>query len=96
MITQERLKQLYRYEPDTGRFIRIYSKQRPDTIGRIAGAPHGNGYLEITIDGRTYYAHRLAWLYMTGAWPKGQIDHKNCIRYDNKWENLRDCTPALN
>lgn len=33
---------------------------------------------------------------MTGAWPEKLVDHKNRIRDDDRWDNLRQLTPALN
>lgn len=42
-------------------------------------------------------AHRLAWLYMTGEWPKSEmVDHENTVRNDNRWSNLRDSTRTVN
>lgn len=42
------------------------------------------------------YAHRVAWVLMTGKWPDGEIDHDNGIRTDNRWVNLKDVTSVQN
>jgi hypothetical protein len=55
-----------------------------------------DGYRKIRINGRSYLAHRLAWLYMTGEWPQNVIDHASGQRSDNRWENLRAASPLLN
>lgn len=95
MLTQSRLREVLEYQPETGIFIRISGYQK--RIGKVAGRVHPKrGYREIHIDGKLYYAHRLAWLYMTGEWPKDEVDHKNHIRDDNKWSNLRDVTASVN
>lgn len=36
--------------------------------------------------------HRIIWLWKTGVWPAREIDHKNGIRTDNRWCNLRIAT----
>jgi HNH endonuclease/AP2 domain len=64
-----------------------------------AGAAAGaivEGYLVIKIEGHTYKASRLAWLYVTGAWPGAEIDHRNLNRLDNRWGNLRVATHSQN
>lgn len=64
--------------------------------GKIAGNKNkGNGYVVIKVFGKKLRAHRLAWLIKTGKWPEF-IDHKNGIRDDNRWENLREVTKQEN
>lgn len=87
-ITAERLRHLVCYDPDTGAFT------RPD--GVPVGCKIRLGYVMLWLDGRSWYAHRLAWLYMTGHWPKKHIDHINGNPSDNRWANLRDVTVQAN
>ena len=91
-LTSKRLKELLRYDPITGTFTWLKKTGRKGNIqpGMVAGGPAGRGYLCIGIDGARYPAHRLAWLYMTGYWPIGDLDHKNTDRIDNRWCNLRE------
>lgn len=95
MITQEKLKELLSYDKDTGIFTWAISG-RKIYIGKIAGSKNNLGYVLIEIDGKKHRAHRLAWLYMTGSFPKDQIDHINGIKHDNKFVNLRESTQAKN
>ena len=96
MLTQSRLKELLNYDPDTGVFAWLVKPSKRVNVGAIAGCVMVIGYREIGIDGKSYYAHRLAFLYMTGAWPIDQLDHRNGIRDDNRWDNLREATNAEN
>lgn len=93
-MTLERLKALLRYSPKTGLFTRLTTRGG-ELAGSIAGWCSGR-YVVIGIDGIDYYAHRLAWFYMTGRWPKQQIDHKNRRHIDNRWRNLREATSGQN
>lgn len=65
-------------------------------VGDVAGGPDRNGHIRIYIDGRIYAAHRLAWLYMHGVWPAGDVDHKDGCPANNKFSNLRDVSKAIN
>lgn len=94
-ITQELVHKLLSYDPDTGHF-RWKIKRRGVSTSRILGTDNGFGYLRITVCGVSYYAHRLAWLYVNGNMPANQIDHINGIRSDNRICNLRDATPGQN
>ena len=94
-ITAETLRDLMAYIPETGEFFwRVRSTGR--RTDRPAGTTLNTGYRAIIIKGTPYQAHRLAWLYMTGEWPKFQVDHINKIKDDNRWENLRDVPPIIN
>jgi hypothetical protein len=37
---------------------------------------------------KTYSAHRIIWLWMTGSWPDPEVDHNNQNPKDNRWDNL--------
>jgi hypothetical protein len=95
IITAERLRELLNYDPSTGLFTWLVSRG-PAKIGGIAGCMDGEWYIVIGVDVRQYRAHRLAWLYMTGEWPIYEIDHKNTIQYDNRFDNLRQATRSQN
>jgi hypothetical protein len=84
------------YDPTTGVFIRKVSKTNAIKSGTIAGYIDGNGYRLIRVCGRTYKAHRLAWVYVYGRWPRRQIDHINRHRTDNRIVNIREATQLQN
>lgn len=89
MITQERLKEVLSYDPDTGIFV--YKSGKGGVVkGNVVSGLDGCGYIKIGIDYKQYRAHRLAWLYVYGKWPSGELDHINHDRQDNRIENLRD------
>lgn len=98
-ISQEYLKSRLSYDPLTGIFVWLHQDNFPTQwnnvhAGRAAGGikihPKGYRYVQISILGRAYIAHRLAWLYMVGGDLPESIDHKNRDATDNRWENLRD------
>ncbi len=95
MLTQSELKAMLDYNPDTGAFTwKVAHGSR--TKGAPTGSNNGDGYLQIRIGGRVYFAHRLAFLWMTGVWPEHQVDHINGEGGDNRWCNLRDIPVAEN
>lgn len=97
MISQRRLKELLTYYPDTGIFTWNLSRGNQfSPVGGEAGFTTEKGYIRIELEGKSYLLHRLAFLYMEGAFPIDQVDHINRIRNDNRWENLRPADVYLN
>lgn len=96
-LTQTYLQHLLHYDPLTGVWTWMHPALRSKMrVGDIAGSIDSNGRRKIRIHSGYYYSSRLAWLYMTGEWPKDQIDHRNRIRDDDRWENLREATQSQN
>ena len=83
-VTAERVRELLHYDPLTGvfrwkqdRFSGRYGKQIAAKAGDVFGYEHGNGYLRGHLDGKKYFLHRLAWLYVHGEWPEFHVDHRD-------------------
>lgn len=89
-LTAARLRELLSYDPETGIFRWSQERRRRVMAGDIAGTTsHRRGYRIICLDYRKYLAHRLAWLYVYGEWPQGEIDHINGYTDNNSIGNLR-------
>jgi HNH endonuclease len=94
-VTRARLRALLDYNSQTGEF-RWRKRVRPSIKpGDIAGTLV-QGYRRITIDGRSYPAHHLAWLYKKGNWRFQVMDHRDLDRSNNRWINLRRATRSQN
>lgn len=88
-ITASLLRDLVSYDEGTGSFTRL-KNVRGSFAGPITPKPQSNGYVSIWVANGRYSAHRLAWLYVYGEWPRGEIDHINGVKDDNRISNLRD------
>lgn len=97
-LTAERLRALLHYDRESGLFTWRVAVGRWGRIkaGTITGSPDASGYLRIQVDGRLYYAARLAVLHVTGRWPSGDVDHRNTFQANNRWSNLRDVPHSVN
>ena len=95
-ITQDKLKELFLYEPATGIFTRRVTTSPRSRAGAEITCKTAAGYIEAMICGKVVLMHRMAFLYMTGALPPGQVDHINGIRSDNRWSNLRAVEQSTN
>lgn len=100
-ITPEILRQLLRYEPDSGFlywkprdlswFVNKRAFGRWNAIfpgKRALATPHRSGYLAGEILWEGHLAHRVAVAMSTGEWPK-EVDHINGVKTDNRLVNLR-------
>jgi hypothetical protein len=95
-LTQKELKEVLHYDKDTGNFTWLKAIATRIKVGCIAGCIDKYGYMIIKINGRNYKAHRLAFLYMDGAFPPNDTDHINHLRADNRFVNLRQVTQVEN
>jgi len=107
-LTQDTLRELLEYCPDTGLFTWRYRDRRwfnsdrhhnawnARFFGRSAGSLNPSGYIYIHVFMRSYKAHRLAFLYMTGEFPPHDTDHINHNKADNRWVNIRAATRSEN
>ena len=88
-MNQDDLKRAVEYDPGSGVFRRKES-------GAVAGCKDSHGYIVFKIGKKMYKAHRLAFLYMTGQLPRGDVDHIDLDRANNRWSNLREATRRQN
>lgn len=94
-LTAEEVRRLLDYDPETGVFTWT-DEAAPRVRGKRAGCAKGSGYWHIAIKGRLYIASRLAFLYVTGDFPNGEIDHINRDRGDDSWKNIREASRSEN
>ena len=93
-LTVEDVRTLFHYDGQD-----LFWRERPTSsvdISRPAGTIGSNGYRQIKVNRKIYFAHRLIWLYFHGVWPRHQIDHIDHDRLNNRIENLREATRPEN
>ncbi len=94
-VTAAYVRSILKYSPDTGLFYWAVDRGKAKA-GDEAGCVGRGGYRHVKIAGENRSAHRVAWLYMTGEWPDGEIDHIDLDRANNRWSNLRVATHGQN
>ena len=95
----DRLRAVLNYDPLSGIFTWLVTMNGHVKAGSQAGGMtvgKNKGYIVISVDGSQYPAHHIAWAIQTGNWPAEEIDHKDLVRHNNVWTNLREATRAQN
>lgn len=95
-VTADRVRLLFVYDPDTGIFTRRVKIGHGTFPGQEIGSWDLYGYKTTRIGKKSFKIHRLAWLYVHGVWPVGDVDHINGNRSDNRIENLRCVSRQIN
>lgn len=95
-LTQERIKELLHYDPETGVFTWLVDRRYAVKAGQRAGYLSASGYRQLKVDDCLCLEHRLAFLYMLGRIPPEQVDHINQVKSDNRWCNLREASHGQN
>lgn len=88
-LTQDDVRYWFDYNPDTGAFLwrrAYYYQQAGSEAGLRPSGP--TNYCQVKLLGTVYPCSRLIWIYMTGAWPEGNVLYKDNDRLNLKWENL--------
>lgn len=92
--TPEYVAKHLRYDSKIGDLWWLIARQGRQ-LDRPAGTTHTTGTTRsqtvrsITLDGRRYYAHVLAWVLMKREWPDREVDHEDQNPLNNRWSNLR-------
>ncbi len=89
------LKEHFSYDPDTGVITALSNRGRVRK-GMELGSKTVAGYLTVSLNGKSYLCHRLAFFLINDAWPVNDVDHINGDRSDNRWCNLRQATRQQN
>lgn len=97
-LTAARLRELLHYDPETGVITWRIDVGRWGRVkaGTVVGHPNAYGHLVVNVLGSPMYLHRIAFVLMTGEWPKKNVDHIDGNRANNAWVNLRDVCQQVN
>lgn len=94
-ITQDELKAMLNYNPETGEFTWRVNRRGhagKSQAGTVAGFRRPDGRMVVSIKAKHYLASRLAWFYTHGVWPNPTVDHINGDLTDDRINNLREAS----
>ena len=85
---QDRLHELFSYDPTKGHLLHKTSRGRASEGARACNS--SDSYLNVSVDGVKYREHRIIWMFVYGQDPEAlEIDHINGEKQDNRIANLR-------
>ena len=96
MLDYETVSDLLDYNPDTGELRWKVNRRGCAKAGNVAGHVRSDGYVAVSLNDKSYLAHRLAWLLYHGQWPEDGLDHISHDKTDNRIKNLREATLTVN
>lgn len=96
LMSIDKLKATLDYDPETGVIRWLERSAWCVQVGQPIESVCDHGYVRFNVAKVSYYAHQVAWAWMTGAWPTHPLDHINGNRLDNRWANLRKADKVLN
>ena len=85
-LSATRLREVLSYHPATGIFRWRGAGNPHVKADQVAGCARSRGPVVICVDRKLYRANRLAWLYMTGKWPKFEVGFINRNASDIRWQ----------
>ena len=100
IASKDIISRLLDYEPETGilrwKFVEDATTRGEKTrntrfAGKIAGCKSPRSGIVVWIECKSYLAHHVAWVLMTGE-DVPYIRHLNGDVNDNRWSNLRSVT----
>lgn len=95
-LVQQQVHDALHYDAETGIFVWRVGRRGTARAGSRAGSLKSGGYRHLMLHGTRYEEHRLAWFYVHGVWPVGEVDHINRVKDDNRIANLREVTRSEN
>lgn len=96
MLSVAEVQRRISYDRETGRLFWRADPPRGRAVGdELPFRDNGNGYLYVSVNRRAYAIHRLAWVIVKGYWPV-EVDHRDTVKSNNRWLNLREATRSQN
>ena len=100
MLTQEILKENFKYDPENGELFWVkQSKFKNRDLTKAISCKDRYGYISVCTNlsgkAKNYRVHRLIWVYVYGQ-VDNEIDHINGLKHDNRLCNLREVTHQQN
>lgn len=86
-LSLEYVRSIIDYNPKTGS-LTWSDKAHGRSKGKEVGGVNKKGYRTVTIDRKTYQAHRIAWYIETGFYPDQMIGFVNNNKLDLRADNL--------